>query len=411
MSTVFVITRTESDSAKNSVPAGCPMGFFLEDDRLAEVKVLEGSRSLLGNIYVGKVKNVLKNINAAFVEIAGGRNCFLPFSSAQHPVITNRKFDGRILAGDEILVQVAKDAVKTKDPVLTADLSLTGDLCSVSLGEERGIRYSQKLTKERRGALKQALDSLILPEGVTLVVRTKGGEEDGSALIREAEGLLEKSKRLLQIGRTRTVFSLLTESVPDYIRCFSEQNLPFPDRIVTDQLFVYNAFLLWMKENCPEIKTELSLYEDQRLSLFRLYGLSGKLAECTEKNVWLKSGGYLVIEPTEALTVIDVNTGKYAGKKDAESTFLQTNEEAAKEAARQLRLRNLSGIILIDFINMSDRTDEEHILTVLRNACKADTVPVNVVDMTPLGLVEITRKKVERPLAQQLRELGKTEFK
>lgn len=155
---------------------------------------------------------------------------------------------------------------------------------------------------------------------------------------------------------------------------------------------------------CPEI----SFYRDSRPNLFALYGLAGKLEEALLKRVWLKSGGYLVIEPTEALTVIDVNTGKYDGSKNVEETFALINREAAQETARQIRLRNLSGIILIDFINQKDRQAAKELLEELRSLCKDDPVPVRVVDITALGLVELTRKKVKGTLAEQLKGLKPT---
>lgn len=137
-----------------------------------------------------------------------------------------------------------------------------------------------------------------------------------------------------------------------------------------------------------------------------LYGLGGRISEAFSKHVWLKSGGYLVIERTEALTVIDVNSGKYSGKKGTAQAFSLINEEAAAEVARQLRLRNLSGMILVDFINMEDAGANRQLLLRLREFCRCDPVPVQVLDITALGLVEITRKKVSRPLAEQLEETG-----
>lgn len=385
---------------------------LLKDDVLTEVHIDQPGHSLLGNIYVGKVKNVLKNIDAAFVEIAGGQMCFLPLSEAQHPILTNRTYDGRILSGDELLVQVQKDAVKTKDPVLTAKLSVTGTYASVSLGEENGIRYSHKLSAGHKAAIKAALQDIRLPEGMTAVIRTQAqelcccaGKQAGfTPLTQELSDLLEQAQRLLRAGRTRTVFSLLTESQPVYLKHLQAFR-SFPDKIVTDDLSAFQTLQAYYRENDPSKCDSLSFYQDEKLSLSGLYGLTAKLSEATSKNVWLKSGGYLVIEPTEALTVIDVNTGKYAGKKNTSETFALINDEAALEVARQLRLRNLSGIILVDFINMEEKEKQHRLLSRLREACSQDPVPVRVVDMTPLGLVEITRKKVSRPLAEQLREL------
>lgn len=382
-------------------------GFWLEDGRLAEVFPFLQGGSLLGNIYVGKVKNVLRSIAAAFVEIAGRQTCFLPFSDARHPILTNRAGDGRLLAGDEVLVQVQRDAVKSKTPVLSADLSVSGRLFAVSIGEGGGIRYSHKLSAEEKNRIRQALAAVSVPDAMTLVVRTQARAEEAERLRAEAETLLQKAARILEIGRTRTVFSLLSEGLPDYLAVLEEAGgRARPDKIVTDDMAVYTAVEGWLP---PEGRSALEYYRDPALSLTALYGLSGKLEEALSPRVWLRSGGYLVIEPTEALTVIDVNTGKYTGKKPTEETFRKINAEAAEEVARQLRLRCLSGIILVDFINMERPESQKELLTLLRHLCSRDPVPVQVVDMTPLGLVEITRKKRRRPLAEQLGMLRRQE--
>lgn len=382
--------------------------FLLEDGRLCEVHPHGTSGSLLGNIYVGKIKNVVKNIEAAFVEIAGGQTCFLPFSEAVCPILTNRVYDGRLLCGDEILVQVIRDRVKTKDPALTAKLTLEGRWCAVVVDGGHGIRYSRQLPEETAAGLAGALNEIEVAGPLTLLVRTKAGElsskeEISKTLIREAQRLLERAQKLLKIGKTRTVFSLISEEKPEWLSIMQEQKEGF-DKVVTDEPAVYHAL------SGQEFSgTEISFYTDERISLFQLYGLSSKLDEALSKRVWLKSGGYLVIEPTEALTVIDVNTGKFDGKKKTEETFALINREAARETARQMRLRNLSGIILVDFINQ-EKAEAGRLLDYFRECCKTDGIPVRVVDMTPLGLVEVTRKKVRRPLAELIRE-AKTEPK
>lgn len=382
--------------------------FLLEDGRLCEVHPHGTSGSLLGNIYVGKIKNVVKNIEAAFVEIAGGQTCFLPFSEAVCPILTNRLYDGRLLCGDEILVQVIRDRVKTKDPALTAKLTLEGRWCAVVVDGGHGIRYSRQLSEETAAGLAGALNEIEVPGPLTLLVRTKAGElsskeEISQTLIREAQRLLERAQKLLKIGKTRTVFSLISEEKPEWLSIMQEQKEGF-DKVVTDEPAIYHAL------SGQEFSgTEISFYTDERISLFQLYGLSSKLDEALSKRVWLKSGGYLVIEPTEALTVIDVNTGKFDGKKKTEETFALINREAARETARQMRLRNLSGIILVDFINQ-EKAEAGRLLDYFRECCKTDGIPVRVVDMTPLGLVEVTRKKVRRPLAELIRE-AKTEPK
>lgn len=435
MSSVCVITRAVLKEHTEPVLTS----FYLEKDKLTEVHPHLEGRSLLGNIYVGKVKHVVKNIDAAFVEIAGGQTCYLPFKEAQAPVLTNRRWDGRLLAGDEILVQVMRDALKTKEPALTAKISLEGRLAAVVLDGGHGVRYSRQLPGEAADHFREVLQSVTVPDGMTLVVRTAAGDGWNSkpadtALLREAGALLEKAQKLLSVGRSRTVFSMISEERPGWlIELLSHKQLP--DKIVTDETLVYTALedlygsgasgiekktpddaadsVERFDKRTPELPggtkcPEISFYRDSRPNLFALYGLAGKLEEALLKRVWLKSGGYLVIEPTEALTVIDVNTGKYDGSKNVEETFALINREAAQETARQIRLRNLSGIILIDFINQKDRQAAKELLEELHSLCKDDPVPVRVVDITALGLVELTRKKVKGTLAEQLKGLKPT---
>lgn len=411
MSTTYIITRFSDiplGRNKNAAPSdGELCCCLLEDEKLVEVNIDSEGQSLLGNVYVGKVKNVLKNINAAFVEIAGRQTCFLSMTEAKHPVLTNRTFDGRILSGDEILVQVKKDAAKTKDPVLTANLSLTGIYVSVSMGTKREIHYSHKLSEEAKKQLKEMLRDVAIPPSTNVVIRTRAQEllEDGidfSLLQKELAGLSAQLDRILQLGKTRTVFSCLTENVPGYVKRL--QTAGFPDKIVTDVLSVYQTLQSFFGDGADApLCDRITFYRQETLSLSSLYGLAGRLSEAVQKNVWLKSGGYLVVEQTEALTVIDVNTGKYVGKKGSEETFWLINEEAALEVARQLRLRNLSGIIVVDFINMTRKETQNRLLAFLRNACCRDPIPVQVMDITALGLVEIVRKKAAPPLSEQLK--------
>ena len=354
-------------------------------------------------------------------------------------MLTNRRWDGRLLAGDEILVQVMRDALKTKEPALTAKISLEGRLAAVVLDGGHGVRYSRQLPGEAADHFREVLQSVTVPDGMTLVVRTAAGDGWNSkpadtALLREAGALLKKAQKLLSVGRSRTVFSMISEERPGWlIELLSHKQLP--DKIVTDETLVYTALedlygsgasgiekklpaaaadsVERFGKRTPELPggtkcPEISFYRDSRPNLFALYGLAGKLEEALLKRVWLKSGGYLVIEPTEALTVIDVNTGKYDGSKNVEETFALINREAAQETARQIRLRNLSGIILIDFINQKDRQAAKELLEELRSLCKEDPVPVRVVDITALGLVELTRKKVKGTLAEQLKGLKPT---
>lgn len=455
----------------------------IQDNRLVEASFFPKIPSKIGSIYIGKVKSVAKNINACFIEIEKGELCFLSLKENTVPQPLNRTADGRILEGDDILVQVTRDAQKSKRASVTAQISLSNDYFVLSMGpkkvcystklskkqkerlngflQESGIlKVEEKLSVDRSGFLTQecqmllpdawlnrlkseGLDiaSFVLPS-TGMIVRTKAGEaESAEELLEHFYDLAALYIRLLHIARYRSCFSCLKRAdteietvlqqfagYGDRAATVQEQNsseepmtkaapceaLPWdasliwdgsvskrPEReIITDQEASYEQLMQYKSENALEIP--IRLYRDSMLSLSALYGIEGKLKAALDSRVWLKSGGYLVIEPTEALTVIDVNSGKYEDGKNPQDTYLRINLEAAREVAIQLRLRNLSGIIIVDFINMRSSSDNAQLLHVLKSLVKQDKVPTTVIDMTPLGLVEITRKKISKPLWEQL---------
>lgn len=375
---------------------------LIDGNLLLSASAQSESAGGLGSIYIGKVKNVVKNIQAAFVEIADGQLCFLPIGECRQPLLTNRQYDGRILSQDEIVVQLAREPVKTKEAVLTTNLSFAGTYAVVT-SEKRHIGYSNKLTKEVKSNIKDYLSRHLPSSDYGIVIRTNAGElTDYNILVQEIEALRTRCDRLLATAPTRTCFSVLEQAPQPYMTTLQNTYTDSYDEIVTDDAAVYKALLAYMQEQQPEHIGKVRLYEDRLLPLIKLYSIESKLQEALAERVWLKSGGYLMIEPTEALTVIDVNSGKFDGRKDREETFCLINKEAAEEIARQLRLRNLSGIILVDFINMDREEHNRTLMQQLSSLLKKDAVKTEVIDMTPLGLVEITRKKINKTLAEQL---------
>ena len=176
------------------------------------------------------------------------------------------------------------------------------------------------------------------------------------------------------------------------------------EEIVTDDPEIFRRIREYLDVCQPEDREKVRLYEDPLLPLEKLYSLEKAVSEALQKKVWLRSGGYLVIEPTEAMTVIDVNSGKYTGRKNLRDTIRKINLEAAEEIVFQLRLRNLSGIIIVDFIDMDSVQDQEELMALLTDRCRKDPIKTTVVDMTKLGLVEITRKKIRRPFREQVQK-------
>ena len=363
----------------------------------------EDAPSLLGNIYIGKVKNLAPQIGAAFLEIADGIICYYSMQEKETPVIVNRRHtDAKkpLVEGDEVLVQVSREALKTKAPTVTGNLSFPGKYLVLTSAKKQ-IGASSKLPSKERERLK-ALLSPHCDGSFGVIARTNAGEAKEAVLLEELERLRKTYEQVLKNGQYYTCFSRLYQQEPEYISALRSIPKNTLDAIVTDDPLLYETVSQYLKTYQPEDLGLLKLYEDRLLPLRKLYNLEKVLEDALKERVWLKSGAYLVIQPTEALTVIDVNTGKFEGGKKKENTFRKINLEAAKETARQLRLRNLSGIVVVDFIDMDEPEDKALLLDVLRQELKQDPVHTVLVDMTPLGLVEITRKKVRKTLKEQL---------
>lgn len=363
------------------------------------------NQSLIGNIYIGRVQNIVKNIQAAFVEITKDFVCYLPLSELVEPVYLKKGASASIQQGDELLVQITKDAAKTKQFSVSSRLNLTGKYV-VLLINEIGMHISSKIPKKERTTLK----ALELPEGCLKygwIIRTEALGADPLLIKEEMEQLTVLADKIMQQAPHRLSGTCLFQTQKKYLSYLKKRSTGKLDRIVTDQEEIYGEIRSFLAERMPHLTDKLELYQDTMLPLSKLYCMDSILEKALQEKVWMKSGGYLVIQPTEALTVIDVNTGKAVGKGDLEEHYLKINREAAKEAAHQIRLRNISGIIMIDFINMKKKEHEEEIMALLRNLLKEDSHTARVIDMTPLGLVEITRKREEPPLREQLKYADK----
>lgn len=359
--------------------------------------------SLLHNIYIGKVKNVAKNINAAFVAIHDGQMGYYSLAENKtHYYTDGRAEDSRLKAGDEIMVQVERDGVKTKDPVLTSHLNLTGRY-SVLIAGKAGVSFSGKITNQSWKSDMRKLLEPLLDERFGIIIRTNAASVPPEDISAEILSLKQRFEQLLQDMPFRTCYSLLYEEEPPYIAAIRDTYTEQLEEIITDDVEIYRELSDYLTKYQPELLKLLKLYDDPMLSLNKLYSLDTALERATSPRVWLKSGAYLVIEPTEALVVIDVNTGKYTGHKNMRDTIKKINLEAAYEIGSQLRLRNLSGIIIVDFIDMEYQEDKDELMRTLDRIFKGDQVKTTLVDMTRLNLVEITRKKVRKPLHEQIR--------
>lgn len=362
----------------------------------------ECEEGILGNIYLCKVKNIIKNINAAFVEISDGRMCYLSLSEEQYPLFTKSKKSEKIIVGDEFLVQVSKEDVKTKAPVVTTKLNITGKYAVLIHGKAT-LGISSKIEDEtRKKELKEYMKEFKL-EGYGFIIRTNGGKVSVERIGEEIRQLICQYNEIIEYGIHKTVFTLIHKTPPGYLCDIRDGFAESLDEIITDDKDIYQKIHDYMLKYQQEDLAKLRFYEDKLLSLGNLYNVKTKLENALKSKVWLKSGGTVIIQPTEALTVIDVNTGKaISGKKKAMETFYKINMEAAIEIAKQIRLRNLSGIIIIDFIDMELTEYKEQLMRKLEELFKSDPIKTILVDMTALNLVEITRKKVRKPLLEQM---------
>lgn len=375
---------------------------LMENSRPVQISMEpKNQTSVLGNIYIGRVQNIVKNINAAFVEIEPGRICYYSLSENRRHWFGKTPENRSLHIGDEIMVQVEKDGIKTKSPMLTSNISLSGKYCVLTALSSQ-ISFSSKIRSAQwKEHLKERLEEVRTgPWG--LIIRTNAKDAEEGTILNEVLALSKAFEKLLNDREYRTCYSILYQSASGYLKEVKNAYSASLKAIVTDRPKLYEELSSYLSAYQPEDLDKLSLYQDPMLSLASLYSLETVFSQAVQPRVWLKSGGYLVIEPTEAMTVIDVNTGKFSGKKTMRETLLKINLEAADAAARQMRLRNLSGIIMIDFIDMEADEDKERLMEHLRAAVRKDPIKTTVVDMTKLNLVEVTRKKLQPSLYQQL---------
>lgn len=370
-----------------------------DEKRMTQIQVEAVSKSsILGNIYIGRVENIATNIQAAFVNIAKGVSCFLPLEEAKNAVFTKKNGKKDLCIGDELLVEVTREKQKNKPASVSANLNFSGKYLILTTGNHL-LGISKKLHATERERL-QALLKDQITDTFGIVVRTAAKDASDEEILKELEMLTKQCHACLQGAMHRTAFTRLREAPPFYLQFLKNRNLTEVQKITTDIPSVHEVLLQHLQDTKEAEK--LHLYTDTQVSLFALYSLTHELERALHRQVWLPSGAYLVIDPTEALTVIDVNSGKNIKKKSREELIFSVNVEAAHEIARQLILRNISGICIIDFIDMKEKEHREELMHILRMDLKKDKVPATLVDITRLGLVELTRKKVQKSLKEQL---------
>ncbi len=373
--------------------------FLFENEEIAEVDVIVNDNKVkLDGIYTARVTNIVKNINAAFLSV-NDETLYYDLGE-KTGIFLNNKNDNVPHQGDLMLVQVNREAIKQKNASATSKLNIFGENLVLTLNVP-GVGASKKLLKADKERLKSYFDGFETKtnNGLSfgIVIRTSALNVDEKDLIKEAEYLKAKLNSIVEAATFAPSNKMLYDPKNEYNSIISKVGAEEGSYIITDDKEIYDEFisLSEVRLSVPTIR----FHDDESIKLTALYDLKKYLGLSLSQNVWLKNGGYLVIEHTEALNVIDVNTGKsIEGKKAKENHIFETNMLAAKEVARQLRLRNMSGIIIVDFIDMNDKGHNEELMAELKQQLKNDPIHATVVDITALGLVEITRKKVKKPL-------------
>ena len=377
------------------------------DRRVAEIYIeRRGSRSIVGNVYKGKVDNVLPGLEAAFVDIGLDKNGFLHADDIVFPgvEVARRGRSGRqrgkritdlLKPGQEILVQAVKDPLKTKGPRLSMQLSIAGRyLVYVPQGE--GVGVSRRLEAKERDRLRKAAAKVDLGEGGA-IVRTAAQGAKREDFEREIKYLHKLHDVLQQRANDTTAPAMVFQEADLSVRVARDIFSGEFERAIVDDEKQHHRLQSFFSRTAPELLERLELYQDKSELLFERYGVEEAIQSVLHRRVDLPSGGYLMIDYAEAMTVIDINSGSFTGRgrgAKLEDTITRTNLEAADEVVRQLRLRDIGGIIVIDFIDMSRARNRETVLKTLQKALDEDRTKTYVVEISPLGLVEMTRQNV-----------------
>jgi ribonuclease G len=386
---------------------------LVENGVVQELYVERANRvGIISNIYKGRVSRVLPGMQAAFIDVGLERTAFLHVSDIasahdeETEVAAERSADIRehMREGDEILVQVLKDPLGTKGARLTTFVSIPSRYL-VYLPKGKGIGVSTRIEDENeRGRLRDSVTGAA-PGGTDggYIVRTVAEGVDSAELRDDLLFLHRLWDMVRDKGLRAAAGELVHEDLPLPLRLLRDQLGPGIDHIVVDNALVHARMLEFARTFMPASADKVELYSGAR-PIFDLHSIEDELAKALERKVPLKSGGYVVIDQTEAMTTIDVNTGAYVGHRNLEETIYRTNLEAAVSIARQLRLRNLGGIIIIDFIDMQEEEHRRQVLQALEKALAADHAKTHISSVSPLGLVEMTRKRTRESLEHLLCE-------
>ena len=392
---------------------------ILEDGRLEEFYIErdDQSRRLFGNIYKGKVKTVIPGMGASFIDLATKKDGFLYVTDAlKSPLDLEAEFDEQapvpqeekkrerfkriedvLKVGQEVIVQVVKEPIGNKGPRMTTHFSIPARYLVMMPGESKvGVsrRIEDRAERERiRGIFKE----IEIPKGVGFIVRTAGEGKGEKEFTRDIRYLIRLWKKIHASISQKKAPSLIHQELDLVERLIRDHLVEETDHLVIDNKDVFRKVERFLQLYLPGQAVNLTLFQE-RVALFEKYTIEKEIERTFAKNVYLKSGGYIVIEQTEGLVAIDVNTGKFTGTKNLEETVYRTNIEAAQEVARQLRLRDMGGIIIIDFIDMEYAEHRRNLYRTFKEAVRRDRAKTNILKMSELGLVEMTRQRIRASL-------------
>ena len=401
-------------------PAGrYMMCVHVREDRQTHIAVLEG-RSLVehyvgslepddtaidGNIYLGKVQNVLPGMEAAFVDVGTPKNgvlyrgdvAFDPSDVEEsHP-----RIERLLKNGQSALVQVTKNPIGAKGARLTQEVRRAGRFVVMVPGEPETYGISKRLPDDERRRLRRLLEGL-RPRDAGLIVRTAAEGATEVELARDVERLRAQWEQISKLSKRAKAPSLVYQEPPLVVRVIREEFTKEYRGVIIDDRDLYEQIRSYVEAIAPELAERVEYYDadEEGLPLYERYHVQEQLLKALDRKVWLPSGGSLIIEGTEALTVIDVNTGKNVGRSNLEETVYRNNLEAAEEVARQLRLRDIGGIIVVDFIDMEIAKNRDEVMRAFRAALARDKTRTQVFDLSELGLVEMTRKRISEGLVE-----------
>src|SRR5438876_5642552 len=395
---------------------------LLENGRLEEYSVeRSGSRQIVGSVYKGHIQHIGMGLKAMFVDISLDKNAFLHFwdaipaaldsgieeidrpSKKQRKRITAKDIPSIYPVGSEVIVQVTKGPIGTKGPRVTTNLSFAGRyLVLMPFSDRSGISRKIEEPKER-DRLRKILRELDIPEGIGVIIRTVGEGQRARYFVRDLRFLLDEWAKVEQLIREQPAPCRVFEE-PDLVertvRDFLTEEI---DEVVCDDRAATERMSEMVGQISRRGRNQIHFYNGAA-PIFETYGVQKQIDDAFHRQVWLKCGGYIVIDETEALVAIDVNTGRNKGGRDVDKTILQTNLEAADEIARQLRLRNVGGLIIGDFIDMKSRKDQQLVYQLMRERLKRDKAKTHVLPISALGLMEMTRQRAQESLSDSIFE-------